>query len=341
MIKLHATGILPSSGFADQIRAIDAAGLDGVFVSDHLFVSHGKSRREAAPGGDPFVKLGAAAALSERLILATLVVNIGLIHPALAARGFLELANLVGGERVFAGIGGGWNREEFEALGQAFPPFAERMDRLEEAAALTRVLFDEGFADLHGEHVEALGVRLEQPPGSPPRLLLGGGSDRMLEIAGRHADVVDLNGSSRRLKLGGAHPALKDPVRRFTTTVDDLADSVQRVRSSAQASGRDADRIEFSVLVSAVRFCSDAEVAAVEGELCAAVGLDPQPLRNCPYVFVGPPERMVEQLTERAGRLRLSHLILRPAEDDVLVRFRQEVVDVVTGAQRESAAPRP
>jgi alkanesulfonate monooxygenase SsuD/methylene tetrahydromethanopterin reductase-like flavin-dependent oxidoreductase (luciferase family) len=108
VIKLHATGILPSSGFADQIRAIDAAGLDGVFVSDHLFVSHGKSRREAAPGGDPFVKLGAAAALSDRLILATLVVNIGLIHPALAARGFLELANLVGGERVFAGIGGGW-----------------------------------------------------------------------------------------------------------------------------------------------------------------------------------------------------------------------------------------
>jgi alkanesulfonate monooxygenase SsuD/methylene tetrahydromethanopterin reductase-like flavin-dependent oxidoreductase (luciferase family) len=148
----------------------------------------------------------------------------------------------------------------------------------------------------------------------------------MLEIAGRHADVVDLNGSSRRLKLGGAHPALKDPVRRLTTTVDDLADSVQRVRSSAQASGRDPDRIEFSVLVSAVRFCSDAEVTAVEGELCAAAGLDPQPLRDCPYVFVGPPERMVEQLTERIERLRLSHLILRPAEPTVVRRFREDIV---------------
>jgi len=161
------------------------------------------------------------------------------------------------------------------------------MDRLEEAAALDPGALRRGFRGSHGEHVAALGVRLE-----PRRLTSAsasrGGSDRMLEIAGRHADVVDLKRSSRRLKLGGAHLHSQDPVRRLTTTVDDLADSVQRVRSSAQASGRDPDRIEFSVLVSAVRFCSDAEVTAVEGELCAAAGLDPQPLRDCPYVFVGP-----------------------------------------------------
>ena len=249
------------------------------------------------------------------------------------------MAKLAGGERVFAGIGAGWNREEFEALGLDFPPFSERMDRLEEAAALTRTLFDEGFVDLRGEHVHALGVRLESPPGPPPRLLLGGGSDRLLEIAGRHADVVDLNGSSRRLKLGGAHPALKDPVRRLTTTVADLDDSVQQVRRSAAAAGRDGDRIEFSILVSAIRFCSDAEVDAVEGELCAAAGIDPQSLRDCPYIFVGPPERMVAQLTERAERLRLGHLILRPAEHDVLVRFRRDVVDGVTDGRRVSAPP--
>jgi alkanesulfonate monooxygenase SsuD/methylene tetrahydromethanopterin reductase-like flavin-dependent oxidoreductase (luciferase family) len=331
VIKLHATGILPASGTTDQVRAIEAAELDGVFVSDHLFVSHGKPRRDAAAGGDPFVKLGAAAALSDRLILATLVVNIGLIHPALAARGFLELAKLAGGERVFAGIGGGWNREEFEALGMAFPPFAERMDRLEEAAALTRALFDEGYVELQGEHAQALGVRLDAPPGPPPRLLLGGGSDRLLEIAGRHADVVDLNGSSRRLKLGGAHPALKDPVRRLTTTVADLDDSVQQVRHSAVAAGRDADLIEFSVLVSAIRFCSQAEIETVERELCAGAGMEPQSLADCPYVFVGPPERMVEQLAERAERLRLRHLILRPFEHDVFVRFREDVARVATG----------
>ena len=203
MIKLHALGVLPPSSLRDQVRALDAAGMDGLFVTDHLFVSHGKTRREAAAGGDPFVKLAVAGALSDRLSLGTVVVNVGLTHPALALRSFFELAALVGGERVLAGIGAGWNREEFDALGMAFPPFAERMDRLEEAAGLARAMFDEGFAELSGEHVQALGVQLGSPPVPRPRLLLGGGSDRLLEIAGRHADVVDLNGSSRRPRLGG------------------------------------------------------------------------------------------------------------------------------------------
>jgi alkanesulfonate monooxygenase SsuD/methylene tetrahydromethanopterin reductase-like flavin-dependent oxidoreductase (luciferase family) len=330
MIELHSLGVVPSSGLRDQIRAIDAAGMDGVFVTDHLFVSNGKPRRDAAAGGDPFVKLAVAGALSDRLSLGTVVVNVGLAHPALALRSFFELAQLVGGGRVLAGIGAGWNREEFVALGMDFPPFAERMDRLEEAAALARAMFDEGFAELSGKHIQALGVRLGPPPVPRPRLLLGGGSDRLLEIAGRHADIVDLNGSSRRLKLGGAHPSLLDQARRFTTTVADLDDSVQRVRRSAAAAGRDADRIEFSLLVSAVRFCSDAEVDAVERELCAAAGIDPQSLSACPYVFVGPPERMIDRLAERFERLRLRHLIFAPAEPDVLVRFRRDVVRVVT-----------
>lgn len=330
MIQLHSLGVLPSSGLREQIHAIDVAGMDGMFVTDHLFVSNGKPRRDAAAGGDPFVKLAVAAALSDRLCLGTVVVNIGLAHPALALRSFLELAQLAGGGRVLAGIGAGWNREEFVALGVDFQPFAERMDRLEEASALARAMFDEGFAELSGEHVQALGVRLGPPPVPRPRLLLGGGSDRLLEIAGRHADIVDLNGSSRRLKLRGAHPALLDQARRFTTTVADLEDSVQRVRHSAAEAGRDADQIEFSLLVSAVRFCSDTEVDAVERELCAAAGIDAQSLSACPYVFVGPPERMIDHLTERVERVRLRHLIFAPAEPDVLVRFRRDVLRVVT-----------
>jgi len=326
MIRVHALGVTPEAGFADQVRAIEAAGLDGVFVTDHLFVTHGKSRREAAMGGDPFVRLGMAGALSDRLMLGTSVVNIGLAHPALAVRSFVELADLFGGERVLAGIGGGWNREEFEALGMEFAPFERRLDRLEEAAALARALFHEGYAELAGEHVTARELPLGPVASPPPRLLLGGGSDRLLEIAGRYADVVDLNGSSRRLKLGGPQPALRDMMRRFTTTVEDLDDSVRRVRESAAAAGRDPNGIEFSVLVNAVRFCSESQIDAVESELCQEAGIDRQSLADCPYVYVGSPERMREQLTDRANRLALRHLILVPAEAAVLARFRQDVV---------------
>ncbi len=327
-------GVTSSGGLREQVRLIEEAGLDGVFVTDHLFVSHGRPRREAVAGGDPFVRLAMVGTLSERLMLGTSVVNIGLGHPALAFRSFIELAALFGGERVLAGIGAGWNREEFEALGMEFPPLAGRMDRLEEAAILARALFDEGFGELAGQHVTACELSLGPPPSPAPRLLLGGGSDRLLEIAGRYGDVVDLNGSSRRLKLGGPHPVLRDMMRRFTTTVSDLEDSVQRVRASAAAAGREADQIEFSVLVNAVRFCSELEVEAVEGELCGQAGIDRQSLADCPYVFVGPPERMRHQLTERAHRIGLRHLILAPAEPEVLARFSQDVVATIDAEMR-------
>jgi alkanesulfonate monooxygenase SsuD/methylene tetrahydromethanopterin reductase-like flavin-dependent oxidoreductase (luciferase family) len=337
LIKVHAFGVSPATNLGEQIRSLEEAGMDGLFVTDHLFVSHGKPRREAVSGGDPFVRLAAAGTLSGQLMLGASVVNIGLAHPALAMRSFIELATLFGGERILAGIGAGWNREELDALGIEFPPFARRMDRLEEAATLARALFDEGFADLAGEQITVRDLPLGPPSSPAPRLLLGGGSDRLLEIAGRYADIVDLNGSSRRLELGGSQPVLKDVVRRLTTTVADLEDSVRRVRRSAAAGGRDADRIEFSILVSAIRFCAGTEVEAVEGELCRRAGIAPQSLADCPYVFVGPPERMRDQLTERVQRIHLRHLIIVPVEYDTLVRFRQDVVAATTAQAPPSA----
>jgi alkanesulfonate monooxygenase SsuD/methylene tetrahydromethanopterin reductase-like flavin-dependent oxidoreductase (luciferase family) len=326
MVKVHAMVVTAGASLRAQIRAIEDAGIDGVFVTDHLFFTHGKPRREAGGGGDPFVRLAVAGTLSDRLILGTSVINIAFAHPALAARSFVELAGLVGGGRVLAGIGAGWNREEFDALGIGFSPFAERMDRLEEAAALVRALFSEGYCEMAGAHVTARGVSLGPPPSPPPRLLLGGGSDRLLEIAGRHADVVDLNGSSRRLALAGPQPVLNDAVRRLTTTIADLEDSVHRVRAGAFAAGRDPDQIEFSVLVSAIRFCAASEVESVEAELCVQAGIEPRSLADCPYVFVGPAERLEAVLRERTERIRLAHLIVTPHPQEVLVRFRQEVV---------------
>ena len=121
---------------SDDVRRLDDLGVHGVLLTDHLFMSHGKPRAEAQRPNEPMVVLGAIAALSSRLRLGTIVSNIGLLHPALVLRQFAQLAALVGGERVVAGLGAGWNREEFEALGMPMPRFGERLQRLEEAADL-------------------------------------------------------------------------------------------------------------------------------------------------------------------------------------------------------------
>jgi Luciferase-like monooxygenase len=75
------------------------------------------SRRTARRQPDPYILLAAADAVTQRAKLGTIVANASLQHPALLLPHFSQMARLFGGERVYAGLGAGWNREEFEALG--------------------------------------------------------------------------------------------------------------------------------------------------------------------------------------------------------------------------------
>ncbi len=59
-MKVHVFCTDPRAGLQSEIRSLEEAGADGVFVGDHLFVSFGKSRRDALGGGDPFVRLAVA-----------------------------------------------------------------------------------------------------------------------------------------------------------------------------------------------------------------------------------------------------------------------------------------
>ena len=99
-----------------QVRRWEEVGVAGVFATDHLFFDMEGSRRTARRQPDPYILLAAAGAVTERAKLGTIVANAGLQHPALLLRHFSQLARLFGGERVYAGLGAGWNREEFEAV---------------------------------------------------------------------------------------------------------------------------------------------------------------------------------------------------------------------------------
>jgi alkanesulfonate monooxygenase SsuD/methylene tetrahydromethanopterin reductase-like flavin-dependent oxidoreductase (luciferase family) len=325
-MKVHVAGAGNNlSAVRERVRLLEEAGVDGVFTGDHLFFTHGRPRSEAFRGGEAFAPLAVVGTLSERLMLGTSVVNIGFLHPALVIRQFMQLAALFGGERVLAGIGAGWNGEEFQALGMPFPPFADRMNRLEEACQLTRMVFDHGFASLAGDQVAAVDLPLGPAVESPPRLMLGGGSDRLLEIAGRFADVIDLNGSSRREKLRGPQPAARDMARRLTTTISDLEDSVQRVRIAAVSAGRTPETVEMSIVVNAFKICVDSDVPAVEEQICRAAGIDAMPLERCPYALVGSVERMRALWAERVERIGLKHVILGGLSYEDIVRFKTQV----------------
>ena len=300
-VVVSAVGDL--AALRDQARRFDDLGVAGVLVPDHLFVTIDGDRARAFPGVDPFVVLAAIATLSDRLIVGTIVANVGIVHPAVVLRHALQLAALAGGERVLAGLGAGWNTEEFDALGMTMPGHRDRLDRLEESCALARALFDDGVASLDGAHVVARSLPATPATSTAPRLLVGGGSDRLLDIAGRYADVVDLNGSSRRTRLGRDRPVIDDHKRRRSTTVDDLVDSTTRVRTAASGAGRPAPAL--SVLIDTVDF-------------------DAAPGNECPYVLTGPPAAMRDALDERVERIGLDRVLV--SDGPHLDRLFQEVL---------------
>jgi alkanesulfonate monooxygenase SsuD/methylene tetrahydromethanopterin reductase-like flavin-dependent oxidoreductase (luciferase family) len=315
VIGSHVAGM---SELAGQVRRWEEVGVAGVFATDHLFFDMDGSRRTARRQPDPYILLAAAGAVTERAKLGTIVANAGLQHPALLLRHFSQLARLFGGERVYAGLGAGWNREEFEALGLVWQSHDQRMERLEETMVLGRQLFDEGYGHLHGDQIVADDLPLSPDPGVPPRLMLGGGSARALQMAGRYADHVDLNSPTKAGKVsatsGGAVTVVEDNRKRLAGTVAGLEESIAVLAAAASEVGRPTPTT--SVMLTHVMSCRAGEVEENEQRMCEQYGLAPVPLGQCPFALVGPPERMVDLLEERAERLGLASVFL-PGSNDV------------------------
>ena len=107
------------AGITEMVQAIDRAGLDAVFVTDHP----APSARWTAGGGhatlDPFVALTAAAAASPRLHLQTHILVLAYRNPFVVAKAAASLDALSGG-RFIMGIGTGYLKPEYAAVGVAF-----------------------------------------------------------------------------------------------------------------------------------------------------------------------------------------------------------------------------
>ncbi len=232
-----------------EVARLEAAGIDGVHAGDHLVVGEPAQPAEARRPGEPLALLGAAGMASDRMVLAMMVANPCLTPPLSVARAGAQMAELFGGERVWVGLGAGWSPADYRSTSRSMPRHRERMQLLTESATLLRALFDDGRASLDGEVLRVDDLPLSPLPATPPRLLIGGGSRPVLELAGATADIVDLNSPFQPRLPGGAWAA--DAARRASTTVDDIARAIAVVAGAARAAGR--PRPLFSVTVDLVR----------------------------------------------------------------------------------------
>ncbi|QRP49028.1 LLM class flavin-dependent oxidoreductase [Amycolatopsis sp. FDAARGOS 1241] len=97
----------------------EGLGYDLLMVSDHLVVTNDVARQYPAPFYEPFTTLAWLAGATSRARLGTTVLIVPYRHPLVTARMAANLADLSGG-RFVLGVGVGWAREEFAALGVPF-----------------------------------------------------------------------------------------------------------------------------------------------------------------------------------------------------------------------------
>ena len=192
-VGLHALGI--GSGAArvviDEVAvAAERCGFATLWSGEHVvMVDRSASRYPYSDDGqiavpstadwlDPMIGLSFAAAATSKIGIATGVLLLPEHNPVLVAKQAATLDTLSGG-RLTLGVGIGWSREEFAALGV---PFERRAARTAEYVAAMRTLWRDDVACFDGEFACFDSVRVNPKPFADRRIpiVLGGNSDTAL-----------------------------------------------------------------------------------------------------------------------------------------------------------------
>lgn len=183
----------------DRLRAAAEAaedsGFSSLWVMDHLL--------QLPPLGGPaasilegYVTLGALAAVTKRVELGTLVTGVTYRNPAHLAKQIVSLDALSSG-RVILGIGAAWYDVEHAAYGWDFPPLKERFQRLNEAVAICRGMFDNETFSFTGTYYSVADARVVPRPQRRIPIMIGGsGEKKTLRMVAESADLCNIGGTA-------------------------------------------------------------------------------------------------------------------------------------------------
>jgi alkanesulfonate monooxygenase SsuD/methylene tetrahydromethanopterin reductase-like flavin-dependent oxidoreductase (luciferase family) len=132
-------GTDPAS-LAEWVRSAGSAGFDLAMMSDHVAVTPDVAELYPPPFYDPFTTLAWLAGITERIELGTTVTVLPYRNPVLTARMAANTDQISGG-RFILGVGVGWSKQEYAALGV---PFGRRGAITDEYLAAIGAVVDRG-----------------------------------------------------------------------------------------------------------------------------------------------------------------------------------------------------
>jgi probable F420-dependent oxidoreductase len=220
-------------GALEAAKAAEQAGFESLWTVEHVvypddyqsaypYAADGRMPAlPSTPITDPLIWLAYVASVTTTLRLATGILILPERNPVVLAKELATLDHLSGG-RVELGIGVGWLKEEFEAIGV---PWERRGARTDEYVAAMRALWASDGASFDGEFASFTRVSSNpKPPNGAVRIVVGGHSRAAAERAGRLGD--------------GLFPG--------KGSANELAELIDIARQTAAANGRDPEAIELT-----------------------------------------------------------------------------------------------
>jgi F420-dependent oxidoreductase-like protein len=167
-------------------HAADEAGFESVWCIDHFL----PMPDDHVPIFEAWTEIAAVAAVTRRIRIGHLVLCVSFRSPALLAKMAATLDHVSNG-RLTLGIGAGWHAIEYDQYGYPFPPMGVRLQQLDEACRVLRMLWTEERSTFAGRHFQLTGAACNPKPVQPrlPILIGGGGEKFLLRLVATHADV--------------------------------------------------------------------------------------------------------------------------------------------------------
>jgi len=247
----------------------------------------------------PFPALASAAAVTTRLRVATLVLNNDFRHPVLLAREAATLDVLSGG-RLQLGLGAGYMKAEYDEAGLPFDRGGVRVERLGEAVAILKRLFEGETVTIAGCHYRVTAHKIYPLPVQRPRppILIGGNGPRLLTLAATEADIVGLSG------ITFAGGGLQRDFSGFRAAGVD-----ERVALVRAAAGARFDQLELNALVQQV-IVTENRLGAAEELAQRWKMLSVADIFGSPFVLLGTVDEIVAQLVARRARWGISYYVV-------------------------------
>jgi probable F420-dependent oxidoreductase len=308
---LQAARVNNPREWLELARSAEDTGYSCFMVPDHL------GRLSTFPA------LMAAGSVTSAINLATYVLNQDFRPPAVLAQEASTVQLLTNG-RLELGIGAGWAQREYTQAGLRYDPAGMRVARLDEYLQVVKgLLHSETPFSFDGQFFTLDQYAPLVKHATPPPILVGGGSPRILAIAGRLADIISV--STRATSDG-----------RVDMPNITLAAVEKKLAAIRAAASERFPAIELNMTVRDLRICTDRRATArdllnawssMPARLANVESLTQEDVLSSPHIAIGTVQQIVEQFETSRERWGFNYLEVSSTDADSVA----PVLEALTG----------